>query len=67
MPRIIIQALRGRSLEQKRELARRLTSDVVEVFGVPPDAVTIWIEEGEPENFARGGTLGFDSDVPSAG
>jgi 4-oxalocrotonate tautomerase len=60
MPRIIIQALRGRSVEQKRELARRLTADVVEVFKVPADAVTIWLDEGEPENYARAGELGID-------
>ncbi len=60
MPRIIIQALRGHSVEQKRELARRLTADVVEVFKVNPDAVTIWLDEGEPENYARAGELGID-------
>jgi 4-oxalocrotonate tautomerase len=60
MPRIIIQAFRGRTLEQKRELVRRITDVVVEVFEVEPDIVTIRIEEGEKENFARGGVLASD-------
>jgi 4-oxalocrotonate tautomerase len=60
MPRIIIQLIRGRSVEQKRELARRLTDDVVEVFGVEPEIVTIRFEEVEAHDFARGGILSSD-------
>ena len=60
MPRIIIQAIEGRSVEEKRELARRLTDAVVEVWGVDPDIVTLRIEEVPPENFARAGLLAAD-------
>jgi len=61
MPRIIIQAFSGRTVEQKRELVRRITDVVVEVFEVEPEIVTIRIEEGEKENFARAGVLASDS------
>ena len=60
MPRIIIQAIAGRSVEQKRELARRVTDAVVEVWGVDPEIVTLRIEEVPPENFARAGLLAAD-------
>ena len=60
MPRIIIQSLEGRSLEQKRELVRRITVDVVDVYRVTPDQVTVFIEEASPENFAKGGVLEAD-------
>lgn len=62
MPRIIIQAFKGRSLEQKRELVRRITDVTVEVFDVPPETVTIRIEEGDKENFAKAGVLASDRD-----
>ena len=65
MPRIIIQAIVGRSVEQKRELARRITDTVVEVLDVDPDTVTIRIEEVAPENFARAGLLAADRPAPA--
>lgn len=60
MPRIIVQAVRGHTVEQKRELARRLTEVVVEVFRTDPDTVTLRIEEVGPEDFARAGMLALD-------
>ena len=60
MPRIIVQAISGRSVEQKRELVRRLTEVTVEVFRVAPDTVTVRIEEVGPENFGRAGVLAVD-------
>lgn len=64
MPRIIIQAFSGRTLDQKRELVRRITEVTVEVFEVSPETVTIRIEEGEKENFAKAGVLASDRDRP---
>jgi len=60
MPRIIVQAISGRTIEQKRDLARRLTDAVVEAWGVEPEIVTVRIEEVSPENFARAGLLAAD-------
>ncbi len=65
MPRLIIQAIAGRSVEQKRELARRMTDLVVEVWGVDPEIVTVRIEEVPAENFARAGVLAVDRPRPS--
>jgi 4-oxalocrotonate tautomerase len=66
MPRIIIQAISGRTVEQKRDLARRITDAVVDAWGVDPEIVTIRIEEVPAENFARAGVLAADRDVTHA-
>jgi len=65
MPRIIVQSIEGRTVDQKRELARRLTEVVVEVYAVEPATVTVFIEEVPPENFARSGVLALDRDPPA--
>jgi 4-oxalocrotonate tautomerase family enzyme len=64
MPRIIVQSISGRSVEQKRELARRLNDVVVDVYKVDPQTVTVYIEEVPPENFARAGLLAVDRPSP---
>lgn len=60
MPRVIVQALEGRTLSQRRELCRGLTEAVVAAFGVPADSVTIVVQEMEPDNYAKGGVLELD-------
>lgn len=65
MPRIIVQAVGERTVEQKRELARKLTEVVVETWAVDPDTVTVRIEEVPPENFARAGRLAIDRTDPA--
>ena len=63
MPRIIVQSIVGRSVELKRELVRRLSDVVIDVYGVDPQTVTVFIEEVPPENFARAGTLAVDRET----
>jgi 4-oxalocrotonate tautomerase len=60
MPRIKVEAITGRSIEQKRALIRRLTEVVVEEWGVEPEIVTVRIEEVPPENFGRAGVAAID-------
>ncbi len=57
MPHIQVTMLKGRSTEQKRKLAKRLTDAMVEEAGATRDAVTVALVEVEKEDFARGGTL----------
>ena len=64
MPRIIIQSIAGRSVELKRELARRLSDVVIDLYKVDPETVTVFIEEVPPENFARAGMLALDRRRP---
>ena len=65
MPRITIQAIEGRSLEQKRELVRRITDDVVEVFGARPESVDILFQDVSREDTAKAGLLRIDRDNAS--
>lgn len=57
MPHIQVTMLKGRSTEQKRKLAKRLTDAMVEEAGATRETVTVAIVEVEKEDFARGGTL----------
>jgi len=65
MPRLTVQSLAGRSIQQKRELARRLTDAVVLAYGMAPEAVTIVFDDVLPENHAKAGVLSVDRAAPS--
>ncbi|HYX69591.1 MAG TPA: 2-hydroxymuconate tautomerase [Terriglobales bacterium] len=60
MPHIQVTLLKGRTTEQKRKLAKRLTDAMVEEAGATRDGVTVVLVEVEKEDFARGGTLIVD-------
>lgn len=60
MPYIIVKALKGRDVDLKRQLARRITDATVEVFGVKPESVSVRFEEVEPDNLAVAGVLRAD-------
>ena len=65
MPRITIQAIEGRSLDQKRELVHRITEVVVEVFGARPEGVDILFQDVSREDTAKAGQLRIDRDKAS--
>ena len=65
MPRIKVEAIAGRTVEQKRVLIRRLTEVVVEEWGVDPEIVTVRIEEVPPENFGKAGVAAIDRETPT--
>lgn len=60
MPLITVKALAGRTIEQKRALAKDITEAVVKNFKVPIEAVTIDIIEYGKENLAEAGKLFVD-------
>lgn len=60
MPLVILKMLEGRSLEQKRLLARELTDVVVEHAGTTADQVDVIIEDCPREDWAKGGVLFCD-------
>lgn len=60
MPIIQVEMLKGRTLEQKRALAEKVTQAVVETANCPREAVRIIIREMEFENFSQGGVLKCD-------
>ena len=61
MPLVIVKADEGRSIEQKRGLVKDITDAVCKNFKVPPQAVSILIQEGKKENRAKAGKLAIDS------
>jgi 4-oxalocrotonate tautomerase len=60
MPEIVVHALDGRSVEQKRALIKELTEAVVRNYSVDASTVTINIVESARTNKARGGVLFSD-------
>ena len=61
MPRVIIEAIEGRSVEQKRGLVRDITEAVIKNFNVRPEVVSVVIREISKENLAKAGKLFIDS------
>ena len=61
MPLVIVQADEGRTVDQKRGLVKDITEAVCKNFNVPPEAVSILINEGKKENRAKAGKLAIDA------
>ena len=57
MPIIKVEMLKGRSLEQKRAIARELTQGFVRACGAKPESIWIVMDEVDKENWAAGGEL----------
>ena len=60
MPIVTIQQF-PRDLDQKRELARRITAAFVEVYDAKPESVQVFFSEVDGEAWAKGGVMGCDS------
>lgn len=60
MPIVKLEMLKGRSLDQKRALAKALTEAVATHANVPPDQVWVVIDEVDRESWAAGGQLMSD-------
>jgi len=57
MPVIQITLLKGRTVEQKRKVAARVTDALVEEAGANRAAVTVTFVEVTKEDYASGGVL----------
>lgn len=57
MPFVHIEWMEGRTIEQKRELARRVTDAVVECGNVPREKVHVIFHEMKAENYGVAGEL----------
>jgi len=60
MPLVQVTMLSGRTAEQKRKLAARLTEAMVEEAGAKREAVVVTINEVSKENYASAGVLMAD-------
>jgi 4-oxalocrotonate tautomerase len=63
MPEVHVFAAAGRTVDQKRALAREITDAVARNFDTTPDAVTVQFIESPRDSKAKGGVL--FSDRPS--
>jgi 4-oxalocrotonate tautomerase len=61
MPILQVELLKGRTVEQKREMVRKVTDAITETLNCPKEVVSIIIREMELENFAKAGVLKADS------
>lgn len=60
MPIVQIEMLEGRTLEQKRAMAKKVTEALVETIHCNPQNVRILMREMKKEHLAVGGILKLD-------
>lgn len=60
MPLVQVTMLTGRTAEQKRKLAKRITDAVVEEAGAKREAIVVTFVELSKESYASGGVLMAD-------
>lgn len=58
MPFVNLKMYKGRTQEQKKEIARRITDVIHEVTQVPREYIWVVIEDIEKKDWAIGGKLG---------
>jgi 4-oxalocrotonate tautomerase len=57
MPMINVQMLEGRTLEQRRKLAKELTDATCRALGVKPGDIWVVLNDVKKENWAVSGKL----------
>ena len=60
MPHVEITLVKGRSTEQKRKAAEKITQIIVEDIGARREDTTVAFIEVEKDSFAHGGQLVVD-------
>ncbi|HEX9112602.1 MAG TPA: 2-hydroxymuconate tautomerase [Terriglobales bacterium] len=60
MPLIQITMLQGRTTDQKRKIAERITDTMVEEAGARREAIIVAFHEVSKESYASGGVLMAD-------
>lgn len=60
MPIVTVQQSSGRTVQQKQLLVKRITEAFQEAYGVGPEAVTIFLQDFEEDNWGKEGLLQRD-------
>jgi 4-oxalocrotonate tautomerase len=60
MPLVQITMLQGRTADQKRKVAKRITDALVEEAGAPREGTVVVFHEVSKESYASGGELMID-------
>lgn len=63
MPLVQVTMLQGRTVEQKRKLAGRITDAMVEEAGARREAIVVTFVEVSKESYASGGVLMSDKNT----
>ena len=63
MPEVYVHVIEGKTVEQKRALAKDITDAVVKHFAVPIEAVLVEFREARKTDKAKGGVL-FSERMP---
>jgi 4-oxalocrotonate tautomerase len=61
MPVVTIQMYEGRTVEQKRELAKAMTKAMVDIAKTTPDQVHVIFQDIPRTNWAQDGKLASDA------
>ena len=61
MPTIHVEMYEGRTLDQRRKLAKELTEGTCRALGCPPESVQVILTDIKKENWAEAGKLASDS------
>lgn len=61
MPTITMEFLKGRTLEQKRNMVRKVTDVIAETMNCPTEAVQIILHEIDMSDIAKNGVLYCDN------
>jgi 4-oxalocrotonate tautomerase len=64
MPEVVVYAIEGRSVDQKRGLVRDITNALVKNYSVPADAVVVTVVETAKHDKAKGGVLFSEMGAP---
>jgi 4-oxalocrotonate tautomerase len=61
MPIVTIELIEGRTVDQKREIAKQITETIKNVVNVPEDVIEVIFYDLKKENYSKGGKLFIDS------
>jgi len=62
MPTVRVEMIEGRSVEQKRQLAGKITDAIVEIAKTKPENVRIYFYDLPRSNVSQAGTLRVDQE-----
>lgn len=65
MPEVVVYALEGRSVDQKRALMKDITAAVVKNFGASADNVVVTLVETAKGDKSKGGVLFSEMPAPA--
>lgn len=60
MPIVQVEIIKGRTVEQKRQMVKEVTEAITRTLACQPEAVSIIIREMQKEDYAQAGKLFCD-------